>query len=95
MIDLLQEKLAALLEQAAAAHHKYETEELDGVRDEQWPAWYADFLLNNGLDALMGSQADADDIAASLDEITEQQKTERNQHPWHIYSAAKMLERFI
>lgn len=94
MADLLQEKLTDLLEQAASAHHAYESEELEGVRDEQWPAWYADYLLNNGLDALLGSQADADDLGSALDEITQQQKTEGNSQPWPAYAAAKLLERF-
>jgi hypothetical protein len=94
MADLLQEKLTALLEQAASAHHKYEGEELKGVRDEQWPAWYADYLLNNGLDALLGSQADSDEISAALEGLTRQQKEENNAQPWAAYAAAKLLERF-
>lgn len=30
-----------LLERAAAAHGVYEQQELDGVYDVEWPAWYA------------------------------------------------------
>ncbi|MEO5919572.1 MAG: hypothetical protein ABIQ01_00370 [Pseudolysinimonas sp.] len=29
------------LRKAAAAHGVYEAEQLGGVYDEQWPAWYA------------------------------------------------------
>ncbi len=40
------ETLAELLREAEAAHGVYETEELGGVRDEEWPAWYAEFIVN-------------------------------------------------
>jgi hypothetical protein len=46
MTDLTTKELADLLREAEAAHGKYETEELDGVRDEQWADWYADFIVN-------------------------------------------------
>jgi hypothetical protein len=44
--DLTNEKLTALLREAEAAHGKYEAEELGGVRDEEWAAWYAEFIVN-------------------------------------------------
>jgi hypothetical protein len=44
--DLTKEELTGLLREAEAAHGKYETEELGGVRDEEWAAWYAEFILN-------------------------------------------------
>ncbi|MFI6424312.1 hypothetical protein [Promicromonospora sp. NPDC050880] len=36
-----QEILLDLLKQAATAHGVHEKEELGGVYDENWPAWYA------------------------------------------------------
>ncbi|MEL5992117.1 hypothetical protein ACOKGD_11250 [Microbacterium phosphatis] len=33
--------LKALLIEAATAHGRYEAEELGGVHDADWPAWYA------------------------------------------------------
>ena len=44
--ELTKEELTALLREAEAAHGKYETEELGGVRDEEWAAWYAEFIVN-------------------------------------------------
>ena len=41
-----QGRALALLREAEAAHGKYETEELGGVRDEEWAAWYAEFIVN-------------------------------------------------
>jgi hypothetical protein len=45
MAELSAEQLAQLLREAEAAHGVYETEELGGVRDEEWPAWYAEFIV--------------------------------------------------
>lgn len=39
------EDLARALRAAGAAHHDYETNALQGVRDEQWPGWYAAYVL--------------------------------------------------
>jgi hypothetical protein len=40
---LTEEKLAELLRQAERAHGEYEREL--GRRDEDWPAWYARYIL--------------------------------------------------
>jgi hypothetical protein len=42
--QLTQEELAQLLREAEKAHAEYEA--TLGHRDEDWPAWYAQFLLN-------------------------------------------------
>lgn len=44
--DLTKEELAALLREAEEAHGAYEKEELGGERDEEWPAWYAEFIVD-------------------------------------------------
>ena len=42
-------RISALLSKTAEAHDRYERAELGGVRDEEWPVWYAAYLLENGL----------------------------------------------
>jgi hypothetical protein len=44
--DLTKEELSRLLREAEAAHGQYEKEELGGERDEDWPSWYAEFIVN-------------------------------------------------
>ena len=39
------DQLASALASAGAAHHDYESRFLGGVRDEQWPGWYAAYVL--------------------------------------------------
>jgi hypothetical protein len=41
--------VAALLREAETAHGAYETDVLGGAFDEEWPAWYAAYLLDHGL----------------------------------------------
>jgi hypothetical protein len=44
--DLTKEELTRLLREAEEAHGRYEKEELGGERDAEWPAWYAEFIVN-------------------------------------------------
>jgi hypothetical protein len=44
--DLTKEDLTRLLREAEEAHGQYEKEELGGVRDEEWAAWYAEFIVH-------------------------------------------------
>jgi len=46
MTPLTAERLAELLREAEKAHGTYEKQELGGVRDEDWPAWYAEFIVD-------------------------------------------------
>jgi hypothetical protein len=41
--ELTREELATLLREAEKAHAAYEKEL--GSRDEDWPGWYADYVL--------------------------------------------------
>ncbi len=42
--SLTQDELAALLREAESAHGAYEREL--GARDEDWPGWYAGYILD-------------------------------------------------
>lgn len=95
MHDALTAQVTELLNKAAAAHHVYETDELKGVRDEQWPAWYADFLITNGLADLLGTHINLDDLSTFLEKCNEQQKSEGSKESWYVYTAPRILERFI
>jgi hypothetical protein len=42
-VDLTREQLAELMREAERAHGEYEREL--GRRDDDWPSWYADYVL--------------------------------------------------
>lgn len=44
-VELTKKKLAALLREAADAHHVYEEEEL-GHPDDTWAEWYAGYVMD-------------------------------------------------
>jgi hypothetical protein len=53
-----EQAVAALLREAETAHGVYEATVLGGVFDEDWPAWYAAYLLDHGLgDRLPGGES--------------------------------------
>lgn len=46
-METTNEVILHLLEEAAAAHGVYETEQLNGVYDEEWPTWYAAHMTSS------------------------------------------------
>ncbi len=44
-MTLSKEKLQETLAQAGQSHHEYETTTLNGIRDENWAAYYTGFIL--------------------------------------------------
>jgi hypothetical protein len=58
--------VAALLAETEAAHGQYETTELNGVYDAEWPRWYAGYAVDHGIGAILGRSISADELAQAL-----------------------------
>lgn len=58
--------IAALLTRAESAHAAYEATELNGVYDEAWPAWYADYAVRSGIGDVLGRSVTPDWLATIL-----------------------------
>ena len=90
------EAIEALLERAKAAHGEYERTELNGVYDQDWPRWYASFMVGEGLGSLLGRDVGAEEIGrffvSSWDEFkaTDGEAAE----VWTVYTARRMAEEF-
>ena len=80
-----------LLEEAEAAHGVYERDELEGVRDAAWPAWYARYLLDHDLGDLLPGAENADDLAAMLEELDAAYRAEQPADGWPEYYAARLI----
>jgi hypothetical protein len=76
--------VAALLREAESAHVAYETNVLGGVFDEDWPAWYAAYLLDHGLgDRLPGGESsDVATLTAMLARLAADYEQAEQTSPW-------------
>ena len=88
-------KIARLLAQAGAAHHHFEQTVLNGVYDEAWPAWYAGYLLDNGLGELLAEQPSQEQLAQFLDHSNEARKQQTPEPAWADYTAEALVGWFI
>ena len=88
------ERINSLLEEAKTAHGDYERDVLNGVYDQDWPRWYAEFMVDKGLGSLLGRDVTADEVGrffvTSWDEFkaTDAEATET----WNSFTARRMAE---
>ena len=84
--------LEALLGETEAAHGAYETTELNGVYDEEWPRWYAAYAVEHGIGEIVGRPVNVDDLAALLTASwSELQQTDpRPSEPWTTFIARRL-----
>ena len=61
------EAITALLLEAEQAHGVYETIELNGVYDQDWPRWYAAHVIEHGLADIVGHVAPLDRVTMVLE----------------------------
>lgn len=79
-----------LLYRAGAAHGVYETNELNGVYDQDWHLWYASWALEHGLNDLLPQPTDAAALAARLFDLNEQHKQTDKRLNWEEFTAEKL-----
>lgn len=85
-------EVQALLARAKTAHGEYEATALGGVYDEQWPVWYAGYLVENGLSDLLGRPLSPDKVAAFLEASSTEQERVAPDEPWERFTARQMRE---
>ena len=79
--------LEALLGETEAAHGAYETTELNGVYDEEWPGWYAAYAVEHGI----GEIVDRDGAALLTASWSELQQTDPSpSEPWTSFIARRL-----
>src|SRR5260221_11560556 len=60
------EAITALLSDTEAAHGVFESTELKGVYDQEWPAWYAAHAIELGIGAVLGHPVTTERLAQFL-----------------------------
>ena len=86
--------IEALLVEAEAAHGVYETTELQGVYDQQWPRWYAAYAVDHGVGDLVGRAIGADELSGVLDGTWDsfQQADPKPTEPWARWAARVIVK---
>lgn len=83
-------QITALLSQAGSAHHHFEQTVLKGVYDQEWPAWYADYVIQHGLGELLSTPVTVEPLAQFLAEDYEVYKRENSKLDWADYTAQQI-----
>jgi hypothetical protein len=86
-----QTAVSALLSQAGAAHGVYEERELNGVYDQNWPDWYAAYLVQHRLGDLLNIPIAADQLSRLLKQYDEDYKQERPSVGWADFYARRLI----
>src|SRR5262245_19949461 len=86
-------QIARLLTEAGAAHHYYEQTSLQGVYDQEWPAWYADYILNHGLNYLLRRPVNKDTLSQFLRQSNEMRQKLSPEPNWVEYTAHDITAR--
>ena len=91
-----EKSVAALLRETETAHGAYETNDLGGVFDQEWPAWYAAYLLDHCLrDLLPGAESlDVDNLTAMLARLAADYERGEKASPWPDVYACGIVASF-
>lgn len=92
MEEQTRRRVRELLAEAGTAHSDFEQNELKGVRDEEWPAWYARYCVGHGLHALIGRELGEDELASLLQQCDMEYRSGQPQEEWPDYYAQRILE---
>ena len=84
-----------LLTEAEAAHGTYEALDLGGVYDRDWASWYAEYLIEHGLDEVVGHTTPLDRVGpflASAYAEFERLDPRPDRAAWADYIAGRIIE---
>jgi len=94
MQEQAQQRIAALLSETGAAHGVYEEGELNGVYDQNWPAWYAAYLVEHGLGNLVGAALAVEQLSQLLKQYDQDYQHEQPREGWPAYYARRFVVQF-
>jgi hypothetical protein len=91
MREIIQLEIANLLDKTLAAHSLHEKRELNGVYDQDWPAWYAAYLVEHGIGDLLGQAITRGELTGLLKQYDKDYRAQRQLDGWPDYYAAQLL----
>ena len=94
MNDQAQQQIAALLSETGAAHGVYEEGELNGVYDQNWPAWYAAYLVEHGLGNLVEVALAVEQLSQLLKQYDQDYQHQQPREGWPAYYARRLVAQY-
>ncbi|MBW4518853.1 MAG: hypothetical protein KME16_04010 [Scytolyngbya sp. HA4215-MV1] len=86
------EQVESLLIQAEQAHGQYEQTILNGVYDQDWSTWYANYVIEQGIEEILNRPFAGERLSQFLSQNYKQYKAEQSQKTWAAYTAQKLVE---
>ena len=95
MLGMTAERVQALHElllETEAAHGAYEATTLNGVYDEAWPRWYAEYAVEHGIGSLVGADLPAQRLTAFFERswADYQRIDPKPTDSWDMYTARRI-----
>ena len=87
MNDNRANQIAALLVQAGDAHHVYERDVLNGVYHADWFAWYAEYVVEHGINNLLLTPVTVQEMTGLFFRVTEQFRDSGSPEHWSRFYA--------
>ena len=83
-----------LLLEAERAHATYESLDLGGVRDQEWARWYGEFVLEHGLEDVLGHRIPLDQVGPFLASafVEFEQQEPKSADGWAGHVARRIVE---
>lgn len=90
MADDRLEEMTALLVQAGEAHGTYEIDVLHGVYDQDWALWYAGYVVEQGISALIGHVVTVNQMAQFFTTTFADYQAAQPGESWAAYTARRI-----
>lgn len=91
---MTQDALIDLLQRTGSAHGEYETTELNGVYDDAWADWYADWAIGKGLNNFLGTSFSTAEFSRVLTDLNEELKKATTEEGWAQFTARRLAETY-
>ena len=85
-------QVESLLIQAEQAHGQYERTILNGIYDQDWAIWYANYAIDQGVEKVLSRPLSRKRLSQYLSQSYDQYKAEQSQKTWAAYTAQKLVE---
>lgn len=94
MIQTTTTQVETLLIQSEQAHGQHERSVLNGIYDQNWATWYAQYAIEHNIYKYLDRQLSIEQLSQFLSQSYDQYKAERPQQSWATYTAEKLVKEF-